>query len=139
MTTGTAGFGPDELSAVECRDLLAGQEVGRVAVCTPDGPEILPVNYRVVEDSVVFRTTPYGVLSRYVSNGRLAFEVDHIDPARRSGWSVLATGHAERIEDAEELAEIRIFHNPQPWAEGSRPLYVRLPWDRLTGRRVGSA
>jgi uncharacterized protein len=128
-----------ELTIIECRELLAGQEVGRVAVCTPEGPEILPVNYTLVDESVVFRTTPYGVLGRHAWHGRLAFQIDHIDPATRSGWSVLATGHAEMVDDPEELAEIHAFHNPEPWAEGVRPLYVRLPWDRLTGRRVGSA
>jgi nitroimidazol reductase NimA-like FMN-containing flavoprotein (pyridoxamine 5'-phosphate oxidase superfamily) len=133
------GFEPHELTTVECRDLLAGQEVGRVAVCTHDGPMILPVNYTVVEDSVVFRTAPYGILGQRAWSGRLAFEVDHIDPATRSGWSVVAVGHPEMVEDAEELAVIRAFHNPQPWAGGSRLLYIRLPWDRLTGRRVGSA
>lgn len=126
-----------ELSAVECRDLLLAREVGRVAVCTPRGPGILPVNYVVDGDSVVFRTTPYGVLGRHAWNGRIAFEVDHVDPDARSGWSVVATGPGELVEDHQELALIRAFRNPQPWAPGSRLLYVRLAWDELTGRRVG--
>ena len=127
----------DELTATECRDLLTTQEVGRVAVCTPQGPQILPVNFAVDGASLVFRTAPYGVLGRHAWNSRIAFEVDHLDPASRSGWSVVARGAGEMIEDAEELGEVRAFRNPQPWAPGSRLLYVRLVWDSLTGRRVG--
>ena len=43
-----------------------------------------------------------------------------------------------RVEDSEELALIQRTWNPRPWAGGSRPLYLRLAWDELTGRRLGS-
>jgi nitroimidazol reductase NimA-like FMN-containing flavoprotein (pyridoxamine 5'-phosphate oxidase superfamily) len=129
----------DELSTLECRDLLGTQEVGRVAVCTPQGPQIMPVNYVVDGASLIFRTAPYGVLGRHAWNSRIAFQIDHVDTETRSGWSVLATGSGEMIEDAEELAVVRAFRNPQPWASGSRLLYVRLAWDEITGRRIGSS
>ena len=58
---------------------------GRVALCTDSGPQIVPVNYSVVEDSIVFRTTPYSVLGTYAWKTRLAFEVDHIDYEQRQG------------------------------------------------------
>ena len=128
----------DVLTTTECRDLLATQEVGRVGICTPQGPQILPVNYTVDGASLVFRTAPYGVLGRHAWNSAIAFEVDHIDETTRSGWSVVAAGRGEMIEDAEELGVVRAFRNPQPWAPGSRLLYVRLVWSSLTGRRVGS-
>ena len=80
-----------ELDPRTCRELLEGAEIGRVAVCTPDGPQILPVNYVVDGASVVFRTAPYGVLGRHAWHGRIAFEVDDVDVASRSGWSVSFT------------------------------------------------
>ena len=126
-----------ELSKVECRDLLLTRDVGRVAVCTPRGPAILPVSYVVDGDSVVFRTAPYGVLGRHAWNGRVAFEVDHVDPATTSGWSVVASGPGELVEDRDDLALLRAFNNPQPRAPGWRLLYIRVAWDQLTGRRVG--
>ena len=125
-----------ELDIRECRELLAQGEVGRVALCTPRGPEILPVNYVVDGVSLVFRTAPYGVLGRHAWRDRIAVEVDEYDAATRSGWSVVATGHGHLVEDPEELALLRAFRDPQPWAPGSRLLYVRLVWDSLTGRRV---
>ena len=127
----------EELSYAKCRSLLGGGVFGRVAVCTDSGPQIFPVNYSVVEESVVFRTSAYGVVAQHDWSRPVAFEVDHVDYADHKGWSVVATGRAERVEDPQELALIRRTWEPRPWAGGSRPLYVRLPWTALTGRRLG--
>ena len=136
---GLAGNGSHELHLRECVELLASGTVGRVAIGTPRGPHIVPVNYVVDRESVVFRTSPYGVLGRSAWPCRLAFEVDEIDPASSSGWSVVANGLAERLDDPVEIGTLRAFRDPQPWADGIRRMYVRLPWDSLTGRRVGAA
>jgi uncharacterized protein len=130
--------GPVELSYRQCRTLLTSSVVGRVAVCTPAGPRIIPVNHVVVGDSLVFRTTPYGVLGGTAWNSPIAFEVDEIDAEQQSGWSVVATGRGSLVEDPDELVALRTFRDPHPWASGSRLLYVRLRWDALTGRRVGA-
>ena len=42
-----------ELSPEECRELLMAGLVGRVAMCTPMGPHIVPVNYSVLDDTVI--------------------------------------------------------------------------------------
>ena len=42
-----------------------GSIIGRVGMSMPDGPQIFPVNFSVVEDSVIFRTTPYSVLGTH--------------------------------------------------------------------------
>lgn len=132
-----ATSGPVELSYRQCRTLLATSVVGRVAVCTRAGPRIIPVNHVVAGDSLVFRTTPYGVLGGTAWNSLIAFEVDDFDVEQRSGWSVVATGRGSLMEDADELVALRTFNDPNPWAPGHRLLYVRLAWDELTGRRVG--
>ena len=128
-----------ELAYEKCRELISGSVVGRVAVSTPTGPRIVPVNYAVVDDAVVFRTTPYSVLGTYAWNTTLAFEVDSIDYENHRGWSVVATGRGTMVEDRDELARIRAFWDPQPWVAGPRLLYVKLRWDELTGRRIGAS
>ena len=127
----------EELAYSKCRSLLAGGVLGRVAVCTPDGPRIFPVNYSVVGETVIFRTSPYGVVATRDWRSPLAFEVDHVDYAEHRGWSVLAVGPGERVEDVDELDLIKRTWDPRPWAGGARPLYVRLQWTELTGRRLG--
>ena len=121
-----------------CRELLDAGVVGRVALCTPEGPQIFPVNYVVHDDSVVFRTTAYSVLGAQGRQTRLAFEVDHLDHEHRTGWSVLAVGPGEQIEHGPELDEIAHAWGEGPWAGGTRPLFIRLRWDSLTGRSVGA-
>lgn len=127
----------EELSYAKCRGLLSSGVLGRVAVCTAEGPRIHPVNYSVVEESVVFRTSAYGVVATHDWGSVIAFEVDHVDYSDQRGWSVLAVGPGQRVEDAEELALIKRTWDPRPWAAGTRPLYVRLAWTELTGRRLG--
>ncbi len=61
---------PRELSQQECLQLLSHEEVARVAVCTPTGPHIVPVNYVVVDDAIVFRTAPYSVLGTVAGRRR---------------------------------------------------------------------
>jgi nitroimidazol reductase NimA-like FMN-containing flavoprotein (pyridoxamine 5'-phosphate oxidase superfamily) len=127
----------EELSYAKCRELLGGGVFGRVAFCTTDGPRIFPVNYSVVGESIVFRTSPYGAVATHGWHSPIAFQVDHVDYADHKGWSVLAVGPPQRVEEAEELDLIKRTSDPRPWAGGSRPLYVRLEWTELTGRRLG--
>ena len=54
-----------EMTAEECLELLHGGVVGRVAMCTPMGPRIVPVNYAMYDDAIVFRTIPYSELGTY--------------------------------------------------------------------------
>ena len=128
---------PVELDQATCLELLAGSMVGRVAVCTPDGPHIVPVTYAVLDTSVVFRTTPFSVLGTNAWAGRLAFEIDHLDHENHRAWSVVAHGRGEMVE-AGELHSVRAIGDLQPWAAGNRALYVRLRWTQLTGRRLGA-
>ena len=128
---------PVELTVEECLELLSGGIVGRVAMCTPMGPRIVPLNYAMYDDAIVFRTTPYSELGTYGSNTDLAFEIDHLDYEKQEGWSVVAIGRASLVEDADELREIRAGWDPTPWAAGRRHLYIRLRWRDITGRRLG--
>jgi nitroimidazol reductase NimA-like FMN-containing flavoprotein (pyridoxamine 5'-phosphate oxidase superfamily) len=128
-----------ELSYAECRALLIREQTGRVAVATPDGPHIVPLNYSVVDESIIFRTTPFSMLATYGRNAQLAFEVDRFREPNRVGWSVVARGRADVVLDPEELSHIRKIWPPDPWADGPRNLHLRLTWKQLTGRSLGRA
>ncbi|KRF36821.1 pyridoxamine 5'-phosphate oxidase family protein [Nocardioides sp. Soil805] len=125
-----------ELSRSECETLLRRGVVGRVAVAAPSGPHIVPMNYSVIDGSVVVCTTPYSLLGTYGRDSLLAFEIDHIEHARQRGWSVVVRGRAEPVEDPDELSTlVRIL--PKAWAAGRRSLYLRIPLSEVTGRRLG--
>ena len=96
-----------ELSRSECEGLLRQGVVGRVAIATPNGPHILPLNYAVSRGDVVVCTTPYSVLGTYGRDSLLAFEVDHFEYPLHRGWSVVVRGRAAQVEDADELSDAR--------------------------------
>ena len=128
-----------ELSAPECEGLLRAGVIGRVAMATPEGPLIIPVNYVVFEDTVVIRTSAYSLLGTHARNTMVAFEVDDLDPDRQTGWSVVARGRAWAETDPIELARIRAECSPRSWASGRRNVYLRIRWDRLSGRASDGA
>jgi nitroimidazol reductase NimA-like FMN-containing flavoprotein (pyridoxamine 5'-phosphate oxidase superfamily) len=127
-----------ELSRAECRTLLAGKSLGRIAFATGDGLRIFPVNYVLHGDRIIFRTLPYGVIARSIRSADVAFEVDEVDEDLRRGWSVLAVGRCERVSDVAELEEIRRDHSPEPWVGGSRELHFSITWKGISGRRIGA-
>lgn len=127
-----------DLEPVECLRLLRSGVVGRVALSTPEGPHIVPVNYAVFEDTIVIRTSTYSLLGTYGRNAMLAFEVDDVDHDRHVGWSVVARGRAWAELDAEIISAMRNIWRPHPWAAGVRNLYLRMRWENLTGRAIGS-
>jgi uncharacterized protein len=127
-----------ELTTSECVDLIATGGIGRVALCTPEGPQVYPVNYAIVEGAIVFRTSTYtGLGMALLKRPSVAFEVDQLEHERMRGWSVVAHATAEPMEDPDEVAGLRPQSRLNPWAEGTRNLPVRLKWQQLSGRRVG--
>ena len=127
-----------ELSDRECETLLRAGVAGRVALSTPTGPHIVPVNYSVLDDAIILRTSPYSLLGTYGRDTMLAFEIDGFDRDRARGWSVQARGRVEAVSEPAELTLIRRAADPQPWVGGSRPLHLRLRWTELSGRQVGA-
>lgn len=127
----------EHLSRDECLELLESKKVGRVAYCGPKGPVVLPINYTVRSQSIVFRTRAGSRLATFMNDASATFQVDDIDDFLQAGWSVLVVGVAEWVTDTEELSELWWDqHQPQPWAEGERNAFVRIVPSAITGRRV---
>ena len=126
----------ESLGRAECLELLALVKVGRLGFIADGRPEILPVNYILDGDSVLFRTSESSVLNQ-ASLAEVAFEVDHIDESARSGWSVVVHGHADDIGDAidptsERLRQLALI----TWAPGSRHRWFVIRPHTITGRRL---
>ncbi len=123
------------LTAAECYHLLSPGGVGRVAFTTADGPVVLPVNYAMADQTVIFRTAPDTLLAGYL-DGPAGFEVDRLDEALSQGWSVLVTGRAVRVTSEAEVRHLERHADVRPWAGGARDVYVRIIPRRITGRRI---
>ncbi|MEV6979656.1 pyridoxamine 5'-phosphate oxidase family protein [Sphaerisporangium sp. NPDC051017] len=130
----------EELDREECLRLISPGGIGRVAFSGAPGPTVLPVNYRVLDGTVVFRTREGGAMDQDLRSGirgldiKIAFQVDHIEEAAQEGWSVLIQGAAHHIPDDEvsTVADVDV----RPWAGGDRDHYVRVIPVRITGRRI---
>jgi nitroimidazol reductase NimA-like FMN-containing flavoprotein (pyridoxamine 5'-phosphate oxidase superfamily) len=127
----------EELSWNECFTLLGQETVGRFVYVDDLGPAAVPVNYAVAGQSIVFRSEE-GSKVRGLGDHGVAFEVDHIDDANRSGWSVLVRGTSEQVE-FERLPELlrRIDGEvPLPWKKGIHKIWVVITPTTATGRRL---
>ena len=120
----------DELTRQECLALLAVHAVGRIAVIADDNmPFVVPVNYRLATDTVVFRTdggTKLDALLRHP----VAFQIDSIDPLERTGWTVLVCGIAHEVTP-QELESVQV----EPWI-GPKAHLIQVVPRSITGRRL---
>jgi hypothetical protein len=116
-----------------CRRLLESETVGRVGFAGANGVMVLPVNYVFCDGRVLFRTSRQSPLSR-LDGARVSFEIDGIDAARRSGWSVLVAGTVRTVIDPMGSLACSV---PEPWAAGVRNVFAVIHPDRISGREVG--
>jgi nitroimidazol reductase NimA-like FMN-containing flavoprotein (pyridoxamine 5'-phosphate oxidase superfamily) len=125
-----------KLTRDECLELLRSQlHLGRVGYVVDGAPVILPVNFVVDGESVVFVTTRGSKLSWLSTHSRVAFEVDLGRPLDESGWSVLIHGTAYEVTDPAELEALR--QGPlHSWAVSPDEHWVRISLDQISGRRL---
>lgn len=129
------GAGLIELDRQECLELLAAKSVGRIAYAVDQGARILPVNYVLVNDCVIFRTGPDGEIFHHALSSICAFEIDETDEFFEAGWSVVVVGRLQ-LATVDDFAQMRHGRLPEPWAGGNRYMFVRLPCEEVSGRRV---
>jgi uncharacterized protein len=99
---------PTDLSRNQCLRLLSSVKVGRVGVSIGALPVILPVNFVVVRENIVFHTVPGTKLDAATAHAVVAFEGDDYAEDGSWGWSVLIQGIASEITGAPEHDDMRV-------------------------------
>lgn len=123
----------ERLTAADCRRLLPGAPIGRLAVPTPNFPTLDPVSFALVEGELVVAVRAGSAGEAIAAGTVVAFEADVLDREMHRGWSVVVKGPVEDLDD--DVAEIvRPLLGPWPVAPSDRLLLVRS--DRITGQRV---
>ncbi len=126
----------EALSCEEAKRRLATGGVGRLVFHAAErGPVALPVNYRLVDGDIVFRTATDTSLAAAVGQDPVSFEVDQIDEALSQGWSVLVTGRLDRVEDPAELRRLS-ERSVRPWPGDDRNVMLRVVVSDISGRRI---
>jgi nitroimidazol reductase NimA-like FMN-containing flavoprotein (pyridoxamine 5'-phosphate oxidase superfamily) len=128
--------GIEVLDRDECLAALRADVIGRIGISSHGTPLVLPVNYVMDGEHVVFRT---GEGTKLSAAGRspACFEIDGFDREARTGWSVLATGRLEEITAYDGTTHDRLWKlGVSPWIPTGRDHLLRLVPSRITGRRV---
>jgi uncharacterized protein len=120
----------EELDRDECLRMLGWESIGRLATCVSGrGPEIVPINFALEGDTVVFRCAPSRAAK--LAGRHASFEIDRVDHFHGLGWSVVVSGILRRIPEDAYPDGIVV-----PWAPGDRHALLRLEPDEVTGRRI---
>jgi hypothetical protein len=127
--------GLELLGEEECWRLLGCGEVGRVGVTIAALPVIFPVNYTVIDDMIVFRTSAGSKLAAAAREAVVAFEVDDYERTDRCGWSVLVIGRSEVVHGL-EITDRVLAAGLEPWTGGRRTDLVRITPGFLSGRHL---
>jgi nitroimidazol reductase NimA-like FMN-containing flavoprotein (pyridoxamine 5'-phosphate oxidase superfamily) len=129
-----------ELDRAECERLLATRQVGRLAVVVGQSPHLIPVNYATPGGAVIVFRTATGTVLTEASLREVAFEIDEIDPAAHTGWSVEVRGFGRDISDALDDESVGLRRLPlETWAPGDRQAWFRIFPQAVTGRRLAPA
>jgi nitroimidazol reductase NimA-like FMN-containing flavoprotein (pyridoxamine 5'-phosphate oxidase superfamily) len=127
----TSATGMVALDRESCYVRLRSRDIGRMAVKLDDDLVILPVYYALLDDDIVFRTSPGTKLSAALLETKVAFEIDGGAP----GWSVLVRGRAEELRSPELRARARACLG-YDWPAGDHEQLVRIRAEQVTGRLV---
>jgi nitroimidazol reductase NimA-like FMN-containing flavoprotein (pyridoxamine 5'-phosphate oxidase superfamily) len=131
----------EELDEAECLRLIAPGGIGRLVFAGRYDLTVLPVNYKLHNGAILFRTAAHSTTDEDLRTGiahaeyRVAFEIDDFDPAVREGWSVLVQGPAHHIDSEAERAEVQAA-GVEPWPDGGREHFISITPARITGRRI---
>lgn len=131
-----ARSGLEIIDRAECLRLLSTRTVGRLAFAVGDQPLVLPVNYAVEGDVVVFRTGE-GTKLDFAPSAKVAFEVDDIHEETLSGWSVVVQGVAHEMTDDDDwfVASLRT-PTLRTWVPAAAEHWVRIVPSHISGRRL---
>jgi nitroimidazol reductase NimA-like FMN-containing flavoprotein (pyridoxamine 5'-phosphate oxidase superfamily) len=131
----------EELDEAECLRLIGQGGIGRIAYSGRFGLTVLPVNYKLHEKTIVFRTAQDAPMGEDLRTGitdaeyKVAFEIDEFDPPAHEGWSVLIQGSAHHVDSEAERASV-LGADVRPWPGGKKELFLRIIPTRITGRRI---
>lgn len=142
-TSGAAPGRPglEDLDEAECRRLISPGGIGRIAYSGRFGVTVLPVNYKLHQGAIFFRTAQDSPLDEDLRTGianaeyKVSFEIDDFDLAAREGWSVLVQGAAHHVDSGPERAAA-LDAGVEAWPGGDREQFLRIVPTRISGRRI---
>jgi len=124
------------LETEECWRLLRSDSVGRIVYTFQALPAVVPVNYVVLGESLLVRTSVGSRLGQLADDTVVAFEVDDIDRATRTGWSVVLVGSTRVLQETPQGMEGLLHHPGLPWVGMEGGVTLRISPGFVTGRHL---
>jgi hypothetical protein len=122
----------------DCFALLGSVPLGRIGFAAGGEVVILPVNFAVDGQDVVFRTAAGSKLSSVEVGHYVGFEADSYDAASGTGWSVVVNGLAEVVESDAERARLDRLGLTSWGGAQAGCVWVRIRPVSITGRRIAA-
>jgi nitroimidazol reductase NimA-like FMN-containing flavoprotein (pyridoxamine 5'-phosphate oxidase superfamily) len=122
------------ISSQECLALLRTVSLGRVALSVGALPMIYPVRFGVRDIEIVIAVDPASQFGRAIDGSIVAFEADSFNQQHDRGWSVVAVGRAERIDDGEHRAAVLGPETSGALRTADR--LVRIPLEIVSGHVI---
>jgi len=150
-----------EMTVDECRAVLAGMRIGRLACARDNQPYVVPFHFAYDDkahiDSLTTHLYAFSMLGQKIewmrANPLVCVEVDEIN--RQDDWaSVIIFGRYEELPDTPQYKGERAYahemfsHHAMWWqpayaatehrgeSQDAKPIYFRIRIERITGRRA---
>ncbi|QHC61119.1 pyridoxamine 5'-phosphate oxidase family protein (plasmid) [Rathayibacter sp. VKM Ac-2760] len=120
-----------EFADADAWALLTSRTVGRLSVMVDGHPDIFPIDYACIGQTLVFRTDVGTKLRAMAHDQHVAFEVDGHTPS--TTWSVVVRGRAERLPGSSELTDQATAMLP-PWVPTESFTWIAVHADSLRAR-----
>jgi len=120
-----------ELTDEECWELLRTHELGRLGFHLLDQVHVLPINYTVDQDTLLFRTAEGSKLLGVVMHGDVVFEIDEHDEQTASSVVVRGVAHLLDEDTAHRADNLPL----RPWVDNPKYNVVEIVPTEVSGRR----
>ncbi|MGX1161239.1 pyridoxamine 5'-phosphate oxidase-like protein [Arthrobacter sp. SLBN-100] len=134
MSSASSGSQTEFLAPAECWGYLRASYIGRLAVINGNIPEIFPVNFMTVGQTLVIRTGPGTKLRALLKGGTAAFEADGMNAYSNKVWSVVVKGVPGPFQGDEADLEAA-GPDREPWQQGLKEHLVQITPSEVSGRR----
>ncbi len=128
----------ETLDSGECWRLVGDHGVGRVVFEGDTDTQVVPTRYDAQTGVAYFRAPTFGEMARRVHRRSTSLQVDDIDHETFTGWSILLTGTAHRVQDSRTMADLWSLGRPPTWFPRVDTQWIALPVDHLHGQRVSA-
>jgi len=115
--------------------LMGSVPVGRIVYTRQAMPAVELVNFGLIDGDIVIRTSAEGKLAAATRGAVVAFEVDSVDVAEHTGWSVAIVGLARAVTDGAEIRRLEVMTLPS-WVTWGNDHFISISPAMVNGRRV---